>query len=150
MIAKQEKINPEQLVFTTRDIAEVPTPEFFAELRKHRMYVPGWSFSHFYTNPDDDFNSGAIVATAYLDNVPVAVAIINLEEGNSRIPTIGFFTRVKYRRNGLAKVVGQLVFERYKELGHTKPVSAEDGSFATNWGTAYYICQALKIPACPS
>ncbi|NJO58761.1 MAG: hypothetical protein HC836_10560 [Richelia sp. RM2_1_2] len=133
-MSKFTKLDPSELVTTVR-YTKTPTREFFAELRRHRLYVPGWAFSQYYSHPEYELPGGAIVATAYLNNVPIAVAIIDLEHGYARLPMIGFFTRVKYRRNNIAKFLGQLVYEKYCELGYTEPVKAENGSWTRNWGT---------------
>jgi hypothetical protein len=143
-----EKLNIAEVVFDLTYI-EHPTCKFFYPLRKHRMYVPGWMFSLYYSKPEQEFCAGAIIAIAYLEKTPISVAIINLKPLEYVSPVIGFFTRKKYRKNGLAKMLGQLVFKQYTDLGHTSPLLAEDGSwksFWTNWETAIHICQILKIP----
>lgn len=81
------------------------------EALQARLYVPGWDMNptlHYIINTSNSINYG--VAVAYMDSVPVGVAIVKTSWNG----VVYVFVRKKYRCNGVGrKLVNALISNYY-------------------------------------
>lgn len=125
-----------------------PIRNFFYIHRKYRLYVPNWTFFQWFAYPEEEFSGSVISAVAEHYGTPISTCIINVKTTYEHLkPIIGFFTRKVYRRNNLTKILGELAYEEYKNLGFDLPIYAQGMRYTRHWGDAHSICQKLTIPS---
>lgn len=125
-------------IFYTCEFVRYPTIEYFQPYVDAHVYSTHGVFYSWYRNPTFEMNKGIVIATAWRFHRPIAVCIVNFGHYNN----YGFYTKVAYRRLGIAKKLGALAKSKCEQTRDPFTASADRDE---KWGSAYKICSDLGI-----
>lgn len=125
-------------IFYTCEFVRYPTREFFQPYVDAHVYHTHGVFLMWYRNPTFEIKDGLVIATAWRGRCPIAVCIVNFSHYNN----YGFYTKVAYRRMGLARKLGAMAKSKCEETRDPFTASAD---YCEEWGSAYKICTDLGI-----